>query len=280
MSIPWFFYERMPRDIRIIDSMTQPDDADGAAVVTGSHGGISSGRYAAEIGVTGVVFNDAGVGRDDAGVQALPYLDDLGCPAATVDHRSARIADGVDMALNGTISRVNETAADLGCEEGQNALECAAAMHDGDVDPVEADAGADLAEIELDGGDVPVWGVDSIGLIADRHEGAIAIAGSHGERLAGEFETYIPTELAGITLFDAGVGKDDAGIGRLETMNERGIPAAAVDVDSAHIGDAQSAWDDGVLSHVNDRAASVGVEPGDTPRDFAERVREHVREEQ
>ena len=264
----------MPRDIRIVDSMTQPDDATGTTVITGSHGGISSGRYAASLGVSGVVFNDAGIGRDDAGIESLPYLDDLGCPAAVVDSDTARIADGVDMARNGEISRVNDVAAALGCEPGQNALDCAATMHDGDVDPVTADADTGLTEVQLDGGDVPIWAVDSIGLISDRHEGAITIAGSHGERLAGEFETYVPTEIAGITLYDAGVGKDDAGIGRLATMNDRGIPAAAVDVDAAHIGDAVSAWDEGVLSHVNDRAASLGVEPGDTPRDFANAVRD------
>ncbi|UTF55747.1 hypothetical protein [Natronosalvus rutilus] len=264
----------MPRDIRIVDSMTQPDDATGTTVITGSHGGISSGRYAASLSVSGVVFNDAGIGRNEAGIRSLPYLDDLGCPAAVVDNDTARIADGVDMAKHGSISRVNDIAADLGCEEGQNALDCAVTMHDGDIEPVSADADTDLTEVELDGGDVPVWAVDSIGLIAGRHEGAITIAGSHGERLAGEFETYVPTEIAGITLFDAGVGKDDAGIGRLATMNDRGIPAAAVDVDSAHIGDAVSAWEDGVLSHVNDSAASLGVEPGDTPQDFAKAVRE------
>lgn len=263
----------MPRDVRIVDSITQPDGASGAAVVAGSHGGISSGRYAARIGVSGVVFNDAGVGRDGAGIESLPYLDDLGAPAATVDHRSARIADGVDMARDGTVSHVNETAADLGCTPGQNALECAATMHDAGIDPVEGDVDGELTEVELDGGDVPIWAVDSIGLISDRQEGAITIAGSHGERLAGEFETYVPTGIAGITLFDAGVGKDDAGIGRLATMNDRGIPAGAVDVDTAHIGSARSAWDDGVLSHVNDLAASIGVRPGDTTRDFAERVR-------
>lgn len=266
----------MPRDIRIFDSITQPDDAAGSAVVAGSHGGISSGRYAAQVGVTGIVFNDAGVGRDEAGIRSLPYFDEFGCPAATVDHRSARIADGVDMARNGTISRVNETAADLGCEPGQNALECAATMHDAGVDPVAEDVANELTEVQLDDGEVPVWAVDSIGQISDRHEGAITIAGSHGERLAGEFDSYVPTAVAGITLFDAGVGKDDAGIGRLETMNERSIPAAAVDVDTAYIGDARSAWEEGVLSHVNELAESIGVEPSDTPRDFVDRVREHA----
>lgn len=264
----------MPRDIRINDSITQPADATGAAVISGSHGGISSGRYAANVSVSGVVFNDGGVGRDEAGIASLPYFDDLGCPAATVDHRTARIADGVDMAKHGEISHVNETAAEAGCAEGQSALDCAAAMHDAGFDPVESDAAADLTEVRIDGGDAPIWAVDSIGLIDETHEGAITIAGSHGERLAGEFETYVPTEIAGITLFDAGVGKDDAGIGRLATMDDRGIPAAAVDVDTAHIGDATSAWEDGVLSHVNERTADLGVEPGDTPRDFAAAVRD------
>jgi len=254
--------------------MTQPDDTTGTTVITGSHGGISSGRYAASLGVSGVVFNEAGIGRDGAGVESLSYLDDLGCPAAVVDNDTARIGDGVDMARNGEITRVNDVAASLGCEPGQNALDCAAAIHDGDADPVSADVDTDLTEVELDGGDVPIWAVDSIGLISDRHEGAITIAGSHGERLAAEFETYVSTEVAGITLYDAGIGKEDAGIGRLATMNDRGVPAAAVDVESAHIGDAVSAWEDGVLSHVNDRAASLGVEPGDTPQDFANAVRD------
>jgi hypothetical protein len=263
----------MLRDIRIIDSITQPDDAAGSSIIAGSHGGISSGRYAAGVGVSGIVFNDAGIGRDEAGIESLPYLDEHDCPAATVDNSTARIADGVDMAYNGKISRVNDTASDIGCEPGQNAIECAATMHDGDFDPVTADAKADLTEVELDGGNLPIYAVDSIGLITERHTDAIMIAGSHGERLAGEFETYIPTEIAGITLYDAGVGIDDAGIGRLKTMNDRGIPAAAVDVDTAHIGDAVSAWEEGVLSHVNEHAASLGVEPDDTPQKFANAVR-------
>lgn len=264
----------MPRDIRIVDSMTQLDDATGTTVITGSHGGVSSGRYAVSIGVSGVVFNDAGIGRDGSGIESLLNLDDLGCPAVAVDHDTARIGDGLDMAKHGMISRVNDTAANLGCERDQNALDCAARMHDGDVDPVSADVDTDLTKVKLHGGDIPIWAVDSVSLISDEHEDTITIAGSHGEPLAGEFETYIPAEIAGITLFNAGVGKDDAGIGRLVTMNERGIPAAAVDIDSAHIGDALSAWEDGVLSNVNECAARVGVKPGDTPQDFANAVRE------
>lgn len=264
----------MPRDIRIMDSITQPDDAPGTVIIAGSHGGVSAGRYAARLGVTGVIFNDAGVGRDEAGLASLSYFDGFGCPAATVNHRSARIADGVDMGRNGTISHVNETAADLGCAKGQNALECAGTMHDADVDPVSENASTDLTERKLSDGEIPIWAVDSISLVSRKHEGGILIAGSHGERLAGESGTYLSTEIAGITLYDAGVGKDNAGTGRLWSLDERGIPAATVDVHSARIGDALSAWEGGVLSHVNETAANIGIERGDTTRDFAKAVRE------
>ncbi|MDS0223561.1 hypothetical protein NDI54_19655 [Haloarcula sp. S1AR25-5A] len=264
----------MPRDIRVVDSITQPDDSEGAVVVAGSHGGISSGRYAAQLGLRGIIFNDAGVGKNEAGIQSLPYLDDLGLPTATVDNESARIGDGLSMVEGGVVSHVNDAAADCGCEVGQSAVECAAAMSDAERDPVREDVGNEMTQEKVRDGDTPVWTLDSIGLINDEHEGAITVTGSHGERLAGEIDSYIQADVAGITLFDAGVGKDDAGIGRIETMDERGIPAATVDVESAQIGDSTSALEDGILSHVNDIAADLGISPGDSCSDFVERVRE------
>ncbi len=264
----------MPRDIRLVDSITQPKESRGSVIVAGSHGGISSGRYAAQLGLTGIVFNNAGVGKDDAGIESLSYLEELGLPAATIDNQSARIGDGVDMARDGEISHVNAVAEDCGCEVGQSALECAATMHDAGVEPVQEDVGSEMTQARVDDGEVPVWTLDSIGLISDEHEGTITVTGSHGERLAGEFDSYIQADIAGITLFDAGVGKDDAGIGRLRTMNERGIPAATVDVESARIGDSKSALDGGVLSHVNDVASDLGIEPGDSCSSFVETVRE------
>jgi hypothetical protein len=63
------------RPLVLLDSVTQvlPAHA-GALVVTGSHGGVSSGRYALAVPAWLYVFNDAGIGKDDAGVAALPLL--------------------------------------------------------------------------------------------------------------------------------------------------------------------------------------------------------------
>ena len=58
--------------ILIMDSITKVAPADhGAVVVSASHGGASSGEFALEVPLKLVFFNDAGVGKDQAGIAAL-----------------------------------------------------------------------------------------------------------------------------------------------------------------------------------------------------------------
>jgi hypothetical protein len=99
----------------VIDSITQlaPGDA-GAIVVSGSHGGTSSAEFALAVPLRLVCFNDAGVGKDGAGIAALSILQVRGVAAATVAHTSARIGDAQDAWHHGVISRVNDAAHALG----------------------------------------------------------------------------------------------------------------------------------------------------------------------
>ena len=85
--------------------------SEGAVVVNGSHGGVYAAYVAAKLGVAAAIFNDAGVGRDKAGIAGLDYLAALGIPAAAVGHLSARIGDGADMTARGVITHVNPPAA-------------------------------------------------------------------------------------------------------------------------------------------------------------------------
>ena len=63
--------------VLIADSITRVgDEAAGAVVVNGSHGGIYAAYVAAKLRVAAAVFNDAGVGRDQAGIAGLDYLAD------------------------------------------------------------------------------------------------------------------------------------------------------------------------------------------------------------
>jgi len=104
----------------VIDSITQLQAGDeGAIVVSGSHGGASSGEFALALPLRLVFFNDAGVGKDDAGIAALAMLQTRGVAAAAVAHGSARIGDALDAWRHGMISHVNEAARTLGLRAGE-----------------------------------------------------------------------------------------------------------------------------------------------------------------
>ncbi len=104
----------------LTDSITTltPEDA-GAIVVSASHGGASSGEFALVLPLKVVFFNDAGVGKDNAGIAALDMLEARGVAAGAVAHTSARIGDSRDMWDAGVISHVNSTARKLGLVPGR-----------------------------------------------------------------------------------------------------------------------------------------------------------------
>ena len=103
----------------IMDSITKvtPDDA-GANVVSASHGGVSSGEFALEVPLSSVFFNDAGVGKEGAGIAALAMLEARGIAAGTVSHESAKIGDSQDMWDHGVISHANKHAIERGLLPG------------------------------------------------------------------------------------------------------------------------------------------------------------------
>ncbi|MBX3654796.1 MAG: hypothetical protein KF686_11490 [Ramlibacter sp.] len=106
--------------LRIVDSITElgPQDA-GCVAVSGSHGGISSARYALAARPLLSIFNDAGGGKDRAGLAALDLLQAEGLAACTVEHLSARIGDAHSSLNDGIISHANARALALGVTPGQ-----------------------------------------------------------------------------------------------------------------------------------------------------------------
>src|SRR5262252_8002016 len=115
--------------IVIADSITRVGpEATGAVVVNASHGGVYAAYLAAKLHAAAAIFNDAGIGRDRAGIGGLDYLQDLGIAAATVGHETARIGDGADMLASGIITYVNALAVGLGVRPGQPCATAAAAL--------------------------------------------------------------------------------------------------------------------------------------------------------
>ncbi len=108
-----------PRAVRLVDSITQlgPEDA-GCIAISGSHGGVSSGRFAIAARPLLSVFNDAGVGLDRAGIAALELLQAEGLAACTVSHDSARIGYASSTLEDGIVNHVNPLALALGITPG------------------------------------------------------------------------------------------------------------------------------------------------------------------
>jgi hypothetical protein len=96
----------------------KPEDG-GQVIMTGSHGGISSGEYAGKVSIKAVFFNDAGIGKDEAGIASLPYLEKKGILAGAVSHHSAIIGNALETWHQGVISAVNPMAAKAGFVVGE-----------------------------------------------------------------------------------------------------------------------------------------------------------------
>jgi uncharacterized protein YunC (DUF1805 family) len=109
----------------------------GAIVVCGSHGGHSAGEYALKVKLRAVFFNDAGIGKDQAGVVALAMLQAVAVPSCAIAHDSGRIGDARDMWQNGMLSRVNPAAQALGLRSGMAVREAVAQLAAGRGAPSE-----------------------------------------------------------------------------------------------------------------------------------------------
>lgn len=107
------------RALYVLDSITEAvGRAEGAVVVSGSHGGLSAGRFALQARVALAVFNDAGVGKDGAGIAALALLDAQDVAGCAVSHDSACIGNARSTLQHGVLSHVNAAAAALGARPG------------------------------------------------------------------------------------------------------------------------------------------------------------------
>jgi hypothetical protein len=256
--------------VLIVDSVTHIGERGaGQVIVCGSHGGRNSALRAAIVGARAIVLNDAGVGKDGAGISGLEPLAELGVAMAVVSHDSARIGDGEDTAANGRLSHLNRLAAAAGLSAGLDAaaaIELLRAWQPAAV-ATEVPEHADRPLREVAGLGPPTVVCDSMSQAGEEQAGMVVVSGSHGGDMGGR---HAPAGLLAAFFNDAGVGKDRAGIARLPLLDEIGIAAATAGHFSARIGDGEDCLRSGVISHVNRHAAAAGLEPG-TPVEAAVR---------
>ncbi|HCP00039.1 MAG: hypothetical protein CL573_09180 [Alphaproteobacteria bacterium] len=254
--------------ILILDSATKFNaDSYGRVAVAASHGAIYAGYLGARAGLRGIILHDAGIGRDAAGINSLPYLDNFTVAGAMVNQKSARIGDGRSMATTGLISHVNATARAVGCAPGQSTMECAHAML---LAPGQSGSPPAQEEARFLIRDTPglpsVIGCDSVSLVGPSDAGLIVITASHGELLRESPSWGNRPDVLGAVFNDAGSDFPT----RLPNLDTRGIAGATVSAESARIGEARSSYEDGIISHVNNTARAAGAAPGMTCRAFVE----------
>lgn len=250
-----------------MDSAAQMgQDETGQVVVAGSHGAEFAARHVARFVPFGVILNDAGKGKNNAGISGLPVLDVMNILGATVDCMTARIGEGDDNYYSGVISAVNDKAKTAGVHAGMTVIEAARIMltakKSGRV------SYATPVVYEDDYGRIVL--ADTISYLNESHRGCVAVSGSHCAHTTYDWVKDLGVK--GIFLNDAGKGKDNQGISGLPVYDRAGIPAAAIDCMSAMIGDAQDAWETGLISAANKLAATLGAYEGMTVHEAAKRV--------
>lgn len=262
----------LPDSIVVLDSVTLFDASHhGAVAYCGSHAGIYAAYYAAMKGIAAIVLNDAGIGRERAGIAGLALLEGLGVPGAAVSHMSARIGDGRDGVERGILTTVNAPAAALGLTPGQTCREALLLLHKATPrpspkpEPLE-ESRFEVPEAGKDG--VKVIVIDSMSLVKPEDDGHIIVAASHGGALGGRPEMAIKHPVFACVCNDADRGIDGAGITRLPALEQRGIAGACVSAFSARIGDGRSTFADGYISALNDTARRHGGLIGQSTKAF------------
>ncbi len=256
----------------ILDSVTHlKDEHRGRVAHCASHGGIYAAYYAAAHGISAVILNDAGIGREQAGIAGLTLLEKLGVPGAAISHMSARIGEGKDGYERGVLSTVNGPATRLGLKAGQSCRDALALLLRGSLPPSPAPAPLEESRFEVpeagrDG--VKVFVIDSMSLVKPEDDGHIVVSASHGGALGGRPDMAIKYPVFACVCNDADRGIDNAGITRLPALDQRGIAAACVSAFSARIGDGRSSYADGYISAINETAKARGGQVGQSTREF------------
>jgi hypothetical protein len=251
----------------LADSATKlPAEATGQVVVSGSHGGRYPGFLAALGGARAVILNDAGIGKDEAGIAALHDLETLGMPAATVSHMSCRIGSAADMMRRGVISRANALAHLCGVAEGDICRAAALRLRDALAEHGKpASFGETRSEVQI-GARRRIVLLDSASLVRTDDTAAIVVTGSHGGLVGGAIAAALRVDAFAAVFNDAGIGLEDAGGARIAALDARAIAAFTVAAHSARIGEAQSTYADGLVSRVNFTAQAAGVREGEPAR--------------
>ena len=267
---------KLPEGIILLDSLgdLQPDNTS-PILVCASHCG-DNGTFARKLKnchVKAVFLNNAGIGKNQAGISGLVHYEAESILACAVDHFSAEIGVANDTWKSGIISHTNTLAEDAGIRPGDSVQESVSkitylfdsiyshntkSLESISTEKEENKSKVDLkkqVQTQIDGVSITV--TDSITFLTDSNSGDIVVCGSHGGLSAGHYAQK--HHLKAVFFNDAGIGKNNAGVKSLESLSEAGILACTVDCMSAEIFNGQDVLDYGIISVCNQLAKSKNI---------------------
>ena len=268
---------KLPKGIVLLDSLGDLN-ADNASpiLVCASHCG-DNGAFARKLKnchVNAVFLNNAGIGKNQAGISGLSHYEAENILACAVDHNSAEIGVARDTWESGIISHTNIMAEDAGIQIGDSVKKAVAKIIN-IIDKAsliqknksfeslineekENSCKVDLKkqiQTQIDGVSITV--TDSITFLNESNAGDIVVCGSHGGVSAGHYAQK--QNLKAVFFNDAGIGKNNAGIKSLESLSDAGILACTVDCMSAEIFNGQDILDNGIITVCNQLAKSRNI---------------------
>ena len=264
----------LPKSVILLDSLgdLQPDNTS-PILVCASHCG-DNGTFARKLTnchVRAVFLNNAGIGKNEAGISGLAHYEAAHILACAVDHNSAEIGVARDTWESGIISHTNTLAEKAGIHYGDSVQEVISKIinlpsfthKNKDAESLsnevkENSSKPDLKkqfQTQING--VTITVADSITFLNESNVGDIVVCGSHGGVSAGEYAQK--HQLKAVFFNDAGIGKNNAGIKSLDTLSDAGILVCTVDCMSAEIFNGQDMLDNGIISVCNQLAKSRNI---------------------
>lgn len=273
----------LPEGIILLDSLgdLQPGNTS-PVLVCASHCG-DNGTFARKLKncrVKAVFLNNAGVGKNQAGISGLSHYAAEDIMACAVDHYSAEIGVATDTWQSGIISHINSLAGEAGIKPGDSVQQAVARINNIIDNPAltpgnkpvksppdeKKDSTTALkkqVKALIDGVSITV--TDSITFLNESNAGDIVVCGSHGGVSAGHYAQKHC--LKAVFFNDAGIGKNNAGIKSLDSLSDAGILACTVDCMSAEIFNGQDAFDNGIITVCNQLAKSRNIQENMTVKE-------------
>lgn len=268
----------LPEGLVLLDSLGDLQTANTSPIlVCGSHcgGNRDLARHIKKCHVKAVFLNNAGIGKNQAGIRGLTHYEAENILACAVDHNSAEIGIARDTWESGTISHMSPGAEAAGIQIGDSVKDAVAKIdylfkhpsptrENKNLETPETNKGKDNAskndlkkqtQAQIDG--VTVTVTDSITFLNENNAGDIVVCGSHGGLSAGDYAQK--HRLKAVFFNDAGIGKNYAGVKSLELLSEAGILACTVDCMSAEIFNGQDILENGVITVCNQLAKDRNI---------------------